>query len=142
MGEKKKLSKEMKTAIKLLTNYETNRQACISLQELLDENNNSLQGVQYTGMPSSGTIGDPTAILGMKKHSIKKRLKNAQRDVKLVEGAIKTLKDEERLIILRRYIHGLHWEKVAEESMFSRKQTYNIAQKSLKKITTAMFGSA
>src|SRR6056297_179450 len=92
---------EMKATKRMLYEHNQNKQAILSLQDML-KNLDGLKGMQFNGAPSRGKIGDPTSVVAFKRTELEQRLKNTERLVTIVERALDQLEGIEKEIVTRR----------------------------------------
>jgi DNA-directed RNA polymerase specialized sigma24 family protein len=96
--------------------------------------------MQFNGVPSRGKIGDPTSVVALKRAEIEMRLKNTERLVKIVDRALGQLEGIEKEVVIRRYVNGQPWKRIADECYYSRKGAWQAGQRGLKKTCKNLFG--
>lgn len=136
-------------AIEKLMGYEANYQALDSIPMELER-----LAAAYTGIRSATLDGTPTAkgsgnrredaMLSNIVHrdELKRRLKEAQLWVEIVDGGLSVLDDEARLVLLRMYIHREKKavDRICEELFIERHAVYERRDKALRRFTLALYG--
>jgi len=130
---------EMKATKRMLYEHNQNKQAILSLQDML-KNLDGLKGMQFNGAPSRGKIGDPTSVVAFKSAELEQRLKNTERLVNIVERALDQLEGIEKEIVIRRYVNGQPWRRIADECYYSRQGAYLAGQRGLGIVCNILFG--
>ena len=139
MDKNKKEVNPIKTTKRWLYELNQYRQAICSLREIL-KCVDGLEGIKYNGMPSSGKIGDPTSELVYRREELVLKLRNTESIVKLIEEALNTLTDNERIIVEKRYVYGTPWKVIKDQNHYSRSGVFKVGQRGLHKVVKSLFG--
>lgn len=137
-----------KESIKRLNDYEARRLSLESIRE-----DRKACELRITSIRASRTDGEPVKEGGNKRedaliNSIMKRdelannLEIAEREVAIVEAALKSLKPEEQRILYLFYINrpDRHVEALSDELCVERSRVYTLKDIALRKFTLACYG--
>ena len=136
-------------AIEKLKNYEANRRALDSIPLELER-----LGAAYTGIRAAKLDGTPTAkgsgnereeaMLSNIVHrdELKRRLKEAQLWVKIVDGGLSILDDEDRLTLDLCFIHKMKGsiDELCERLCVEKSAAYRRRDEALRRFTLALYG--
>lgn len=101
-----------------------------------------LSAVSYDGMPKGNKTSDPTSqsatyIVDMYEKRIKKLQRNIQKYIKnkeLVETLLERLTEDERKVIIERYVNGTRWDYIPGVLHFERTWCFTLRKRALKKM--------
>ena len=92
-----------------------------------------VSGNNFSGMPHSTNISDPTSNIAQKKEKLTKILNEKKAEVLRIEDAIRNIEDDEvRLIVEKRIFYCMEWEKIGEQLNLDRTGCSRKARKYLK----------
>lgn len=80
-----------------------------------------VSGMNYSGMPHSTDVGDPTFNLVLKKAKLEEILNRKKEEVARIENAVRSIEDDEvRAIAEKRIIYNMKWEDIGEQVHLDR----------------------
>ena len=125
---------------KNLLKYHNERgQSIVSLTDML-EYLDGQRAISYDSMPNSSKIADTTGLLGVKRAELELKLKNAKRLVDIVDKALRSLTQEERVVVEQRYIYDISLKVIAAEMYVSEMTVSRNSKRVLEKLTKIIFG--
>lgn len=101
-----------------------------------------LSAVNYDGMPKGNKTSDPTAqaatyIVDVYENRIKKLKGNVEKIIKnkmLAEELLDRLTEDERKVIIERYVNGTRWDYIPGVLHFDRSWCFVLRKRALKKM--------
>lgn len=99
----------------------------------------AISGTQYSDMPRSGSFG-PRAPVKFTSDSVQDVLdyNMYKRTVELIDGALETLKDEERSVVCLKWMDDMTLQQIADRKGYSRETIKRAHRSGLNKLQSCL----
>lgn len=133
----------------LLKNYKMMKISIENMKqeiEYIKQNEDGISGIDYDGISTSKThkftsmVEDTVLSRSEKIHYLERNIAHNKRQIKKVDKAMEGLSDDERTVIIGKYIEGKQWWQVAGMVRYSETHSKRIRRNAINKLIIGIYG--